>query len=184
MHRVNNRSGVTLVELIIALAISGLAILGCVMLLDQLNDAHARISRDRVADATAGNGDRLLRRLLVDAHTTADTADRFRGDEHNASYVTLCDVPSGWPEACRVTLSLDSLRDSTVIVAYIAHDSSGDERLDVRGVLGPATFRYLDLSARDSLWVRKWATSIALPSAIALVVGFDTTVFPLGSARD
>jgi prepilin-type N-terminal cleavage/methylation domain-containing protein len=180
MARVRSRPGVTLLELIIALAISGLAILGCVMLLDQLNDSHERMSRERAADATASNGDRLLRRLLVDAHTTTDTAERFRGDGHNASYLTLCDTPAGWPEACRVTLSLDSLRDSSAIVA----ENSRDERFEVRRIPGAATFRYLDLSARDSSWVREWATSIALPGAIAIVVGVDTTVLPLGSARE
>jgi prepilin-type N-terminal cleavage/methylation domain-containing protein len=180
MARVRSRRGVTLLELLIALTISGLAILGCVMLLDQLNDSHERIGREHVADATAGNGDRLLRRLLVDARTTTDTAERFRGDEHNASYLTLCDTPAGWPEACRVTLSVDSLRDSSVIVA----ETSGDDRFEVRRIPGAATFRYLDLSSRDSSWVRQWATSIALPGAIGLVVGNDTTVLPLGPARE
>jgi prepilin-type N-terminal cleavage/methylation domain-containing protein len=180
MPRARNRRGVTLLELLIALAISGLAILGCVMLLDQLNDSHERITRERASDARAGNGDRLLRRLLVDAHTTTDTAERFRGDEHNASYLTLCDTPAGWAEACRVTLSLDSLRDSSAILA----ETSRDERFEVRRIPGAATFLYLDLSARDSSWVRQWATSIALPGAVAVVVGVDTTVFPLGSARE
>jgi prepilin-type N-terminal cleavage/methylation domain-containing protein len=180
MPRLRNRRGVTLVELIIALAISGLAILGCVMLLDQLNDSHDRIVRQRTADASAGNGDRLLRRFLVDARTTTDTGERFRGDEHNASYLTLCDTPSGWPEACRVALAIDSLRDSSAIIA----ETNRDERFEVRRIPGAATFRYLDLSARDSSWVKQWATSIALPGAIGVVVGVDTTVFPLGSARD
>jgi prepilin-type N-terminal cleavage/methylation domain-containing protein len=184
MHRVGNRRGVTLIEVIIALAISGLAMLGCIMLLDQLNDSQSRITRERAADATAGNGDRLFRRLLIDAHTTTDTAERFRGDEYNASYLSFCDVPSGWPEACLVRLSLDSLRDSSVIVADIVRGASVDERFDLRRIPGAATFRYLDLSARDSSWVRKWAASVALPGAIGIVAGVDTTVFPLGSARE
>jgi prepilin-type N-terminal cleavage/methylation domain-containing protein len=180
MPRARSRRGVTLIELIVALAIAGLAILGCVLLLDQLNDSHARIVRQRTADASAGNGDRLLRRLLVDARTTTDTADRFRGDEHTASYLTLCDTPSGWPEACRVALAIDSLRDSSAIIA----ETNRDERFELRRISGAAQFRYLDLSARDSSWVRQWATSIALPGAIGVVVGIDTTVLPLGSARE
>jgi hypothetical protein len=79
-----------------------------------------------------------------------------------------------------VTLSVDSLRDSSVIVA----ETSGDDRFEVRRIPGAATFRYLDLSSRDSSWVRQWATSIALPGAIGLVVGNDTTVLPLGPARE
>lgn len=180
MAQLHSRRGVTLLELLVALAISGLAILGCVMLLDQINDSHERIEHERASDAAAGNGDRLLRRLLVDARTTTDSAERFRGDERNASYLTLCDTPSGWPEACRVTLTVDSLRDSSAIIAEI----NGDEHLEVRRIPGAATFRYLDLSGRDSSWARQWATSIALPGAIAVVVGTDTTVLPLGSARD
>jgi prepilin-type N-terminal cleavage/methylation domain-containing protein len=188
MPRVHSRRGVTLLELIIALAISGLAILGCVMLVDQLNDSHERIVRDRAADAKAGNGDRLLRRLLADARTTTDTGDRFRGDEHNARYLTLCDTPSGWPEPCRVSLSIDSLRDSSAFVAETKRedrlDETIEERFELRRVFGAATFRYLDLAVRDSSWVGRWAPSIALPGAIVIVTGTDTTVLPLGSARD
>jgi len=180
MPRISNRRGVTLVELIVALAITGMAILGCVMLLDQLNDSHERIHRQRTADASAGNGDRLLRRFLADARTTTDTAERFRGDERNASYLTLCDTPSGWPEQCRVALVIDSLPDSSAVVA----ETNRDERFEVRRIAGAATFRYFDPSQRDSSWVRQWATSIALPAAIAVVVGIDTTVLPLGSSRE
>jgi prepilin-type N-terminal cleavage/methylation domain-containing protein len=178
MH--HERRGVTLLELLIALSISGFAILGGVMLVDQLTDSEGRIVADRLADANAGNGDRLLRRLLVDARSTADTAHRFRGDEHSANYLTLCDTPSGWPEQCRASLMIDSLVDSTAIVA----ETDRGEHFVVRRVAGAATFRYLDLSARDSAWVRRWAVSIVLPGAIAVVVGADTTILPLGSARD
>jgi prepilin-type N-terminal cleavage/methylation domain-containing protein len=188
MRSFRSRRGVTLLELIIALAISGLAILGCVMLIDQLNDSHDRIVRDRAADAKAGNGDRLMHRLLADARTTPDTADRFRGDEHSASYLALCDTPSGWPESCRVSLSIDSLRDSSAIIAETKREDrleeTIEERFELRRVFGAATFRFLDLSARDSSWVGQWATSIALPGAIAIVAGTDTTILPLGSARD
>jgi prepilin-type N-terminal cleavage/methylation domain-containing protein len=174
------RPGVTLLELLIALSISGLAILGGVLLLDQLNDSAARIVAERVADAGAGNGDRLLRRLLADARSSTDSAQRFVGDEHNAAYLTRCDVPSGWSESCRARLMIDSVRDSSVVVA----ETSNADHFVVRRIAGAATLRYLDLTARDSAWVRRWAASISLPSAIAVVAGNDTTVFALGSVRD
>ena len=175
-----SRPGLSLLELLIALSISGFAILGGVLLLDQVNDSAVRMTADRLADARAGNGDRLLRRLLTDARSTTDSAQRFIGDEHNASYLTRCDTPSGWSELCRATVRLDSLRDSTVVVA----EMNGEEHYEVRRIAGAATFRYLDLSAHDFAWVHRWATSIALPGAIAIVAGADTTVLPLGSARE
>ena len=176
-----SRPGVTLLELVVALAISSFAILGGVVLLDQLTDSSKRIAQDSVHDATAGNGDRLLRRFLIDAQATTDTARRFRGDEHNAKYLSLCDTPSGWPERCRVILSIDSLPDTSAVIV----ETDRGDRFEVRRMLGVATFRFLDLAGqRDSLWVRQWETSIAPPGAIAVVVGVDTTVFPLGSVRD
>jgi prepilin-type N-terminal cleavage/methylation domain-containing protein len=174
------KRGVTLLELLIALSISGFAILGGVMLLDQLTDSGARIVASRMADARAGNGDRLFRRLLSDARASVDSTQRFIGDEHNASYLTVCDVPSGWPETCRATFTIDSLRDSSVVAAEV----NGEGHFTLRRFAGTAHFRYLDLAARDSVWVRRWATSISLPTAIAIVTSVDTLVFALGSARD
>jgi hypothetical protein len=78
-------------------------------------------------------------------------------------------------------LSIDSLPDSCAVIA----ESDRGDRFEVRRVVGVAKFRYLDVAAqRDSLWVREWATSIAPPRAIALVVGADTVVFAFGSVRE
>lgn len=181
MPTARSRNGLTLLELLVALSISGLAVLGGVMLLDQVGDGDARIVEDSVRDATVANGDRLLRRLLVDAQSTTDTVDRFRGDERNASYLTRCDTPSGWAEPCRARLSVDSLGDSSAVVA----ETDRGDRFEVRRVAGVGTFRYLSESTDpDSAWVRRWTASIALPAAIALIAWPDTTIWPLGSVRD
>ncbi|HMA22898.1 MAG TPA: prepilin-type N-terminal cleavage/methylation domain-containing protein [Gemmatimonadaceae bacterium] len=177
----SSRRGLTLLEMLVALSISGLAILGGVMLLDQVDDSDARIVDDSMRDATAANGDRLLRRLLVDARSTTDTVDRFRGDEGNASYLTRCDTPSGWSEPCRARLSVDSIGDSSAVVV----ETDRGERFEVRRVAGLGSLRYLGHgSDSDSAWVRRWTTSIELPAAIALIVWPDTTIWPLGSVRD
>jgi prepilin-type N-terminal cleavage/methylation domain-containing protein len=180
MQTNNRRRGVTLIELMIALSISGLALLGMIMLLDQLNDSGGRIATDSAVDATAGNGDRFLRRLLVDARSATDSTKQFRGDERTASYLTLCDTPDGWAEVCRATLAIDSLSDTSAI---IAQTDRGDQHV-VRRMGGVARFRYLDLTSHDSAWVRSWTPSIVLPGAIAIVNGTDTTIFPLGATRD
>lgn len=181
MRQLNSRRGLTLVELLVALAIAGLAMLGGVLLLDQVNDSGGRIGEQSTHDATAGNGDRILRRLLADAQSTTDTTRRFRADAHNASYLTMCDAPSGWAEPCRATLSIDSLPDSSAVIA----ETDRGDRIELRRIAGAASFRYLDLLAPpDSMWVSQWVTSIALPAAIALIAGPDTTILPLGSVRD
>lgn len=175
------RRGATLLELLVALAIAGLVMLGGVLLLDQVNDSGRRIDAESRRDAAENNGDRVLRRLLVDARPTSDTADRFRGDEQNASYLGLCDMPSGWPEPCRVLLSITSSGDSSAVVAQTTPGS----QLELRRVAGQAAFRYLDAArGSDSAWLNRWMTSIALPRALALVTPFDTMLFPLGSIHD
>jgi hypothetical protein len=75
---------------------------------------------------------------------------------------------------------IDSLADSSVIVAAT---DRGDE-LSLRRIAGVAAFRYFDVADRDSSWLARWAPSIAPPMAMAIVAGADTTLLPLGSARE
>jgi prepilin-type N-terminal cleavage/methylation domain-containing protein len=65
--RLARRSGFTLIELLAALSISGLAMIGGILVLDQITDSTARIVRAGVIAAREGNGPRVLRQLLLDA---------------------------------------------------------------------------------------------------------------------
>jgi hypothetical protein len=170
----------TLLELVAALAIAGFAILGAILLLDQVDDSTRRITHDAAGDNRDGNGERMLRRLLADAQTTLDTTSRFRGDERSAEFKTLCDTPSGWAEPCHVQLAIDSLGDSSAVMAQF----DNGEQYTLRRHAGRVEFRYFDMSVGDSVWRRRWGTSITLPGAIGVIVGFDTLVAPLGPARE
>lgn len=177
----HRRTGFTLLEVVAALLLCGLVTLGGVMLLDQLNDGDLRIVREAIVNASSGNGDRVLRRLLADAEPAVeDSLDRFRGEERYLALLTRCDVPAGWAERCRAALSIDSLRDSSVL--FIETDRG--DRLGLRRLGGLMSFRYLDPVVRDSAWRRTWAASVTLPAAVALVSARDTIVLPVGSARD
>jgi prepilin-type N-terminal cleavage/methylation domain-containing protein len=178
--RIRNRRGFTLIELLAALSISGLAMLGGILLLDQVTDSSARIVRGGNIAASEGNGPRLLKQLFLDAGVTADSADRFRGDERSADFSTACQNPGGWMEHCRVSLGIDQRMDTSVVFAALARG----EHLEVVRYVGQAEFRYFDPVSGDAKWLSRWVTSIAMPIAIGIVLGGDTLVYPMGTARD
>jgi len=174
-----SRRGFTLIEVIAAISIFGLAIGGAIALLDQLGGGTSRIGAEGGRVAREGNGARLLTRVLMDARTSTDSTKRFRGDENNLELWTLCDVPGGWAEDCRATLSIDQRGDSSALIAGLP----GAGMFSVRRQKGAASFRYYN-PQNDTLWARQWSSNLVLPIAIGMVVGTDTIVLPVGPARD
>jgi len=178
--RIRDRRGFTLIELLAALAISGLAMLGGILLLDQVTDSSERIVRSGRITAREGNGPRLLRQLFLDARVTADSADRFRGDERSADFSTVCQNPGGWMERCRVSLGIDQRKDTSVVMVLFPNG----EHLEVTRRAGVTELRYFDIVSPEASWLKRWAPSIAMPAAIGFTTGNDTLVYPVGVARD
>jgi prepilin-type N-terminal cleavage/methylation domain-containing protein len=180
MSRGNPR-GFTLVELLAALTICGLALAGATALLDQLGDGSARIARESLRASREGNGARLLARLLMDASASTDSTQRFRGDGNSLELSTLCDAPGGWREPCRVTLSIDRRGDSSVVLAGLP----GNAAPAVLRRAGTASFRYFrPMAGTDTMWVMQWSSNASLPVAMSVVARDDTIILPVGPARD
>jgi prepilin-type N-terminal cleavage/methylation domain-containing protein len=174
------RRGFTLLELILALSLGGAAMLGGLLLLDQLNDGTGRIVAQTAATDREANGARLLRRIIFETHTNPDTTRRFTGDERSVSLLSWCDVPGGWSEPCDVTLSLDAREDSSAVVADLSIGGSFVLRRDS----SRRAWRYLDATPRDTAWSTHWSSGTTLPAALALVSARDTIVFPVQVRRD
>jgi prepilin-type N-terminal cleavage/methylation domain-containing protein len=172
--------GFTLVEVLAAIALTGLTISGAVMLFRQLDDESTRIRVESARITREGNARRILRALTRSAEATADTALRFRGDERSASFRSWCAVPSGWRERCGVLLFVDRGRDSSTITVQL----STGEQISCGAHRGAVEFRYLDVTLRDSSWLRFWSEGLRLPSAIGMIIERDTLLFPLGASRD
>jgi prepilin-type N-terminal cleavage/methylation domain-containing protein len=174
--RSRDRRGFTLIELLAALALTGFAMLGGLLLLDQIADSGRRIASDAAAAARDGNGDRMFRRLLLEAATSSDTTRRLRGDTASVDLWTRCDEPGGWSEPCHVTIGIDLHDDTSVVVAVY---SSG-QSFALRRARGAAAFRYFNGPARDSSWRKEWMSNVTLPAAIGLLAASDTVVYPVG----
>ncbi|MDB4878325.1 MAG: hypothetical protein JWM41_4771 [Gemmatimonadetes bacterium] len=170
----------TLLEIVAALGIAAMAMLGGILLLDQVEDSGARIARDGTAQASEGNSARTFRRLLLEAEPSFDSTRRFRGDARSIEYFTRCQVPAGWTEPCRVSLAVDSLADSSAVSAQFDNGA----RFVLERHAGMIGFRFFDAASRDSAWVASWSTSATLPTAVGIVLRSDTIVLPVGASRD
>ena len=149
--------------------------LGGVLLLDQLEDETARIVARSADSDRESNGARLLRRLVVDTHASADTTRKFAGDDRAVSLHTLCDDPGGWSEPCDATLTIDDGADSSAVLGDLSIGGS----LVLRRDAGRRAWRYLDATSHDSSWSTHWSSGTTLPAALAIVSATDTIVLPI-----
>ena len=171
------RRGFTLIEVSLALAISGLAILGSMLLLDQLDDSNRRIGILASRAASDGNGGRLLERLLLDATAITDSSPALRGDERSVDLSTTCDAPAGWKEPCRISLTIDQRDDSSIVFVALP----GESPMRLRAFFRAAEFRYRGIAPSDSAWLRRWTSLSLYPAAIAITNDRDTTVLLVGT---
>jgi hypothetical protein len=176
-EHVKRRRGVSLVELMIALVATGLALIGVRLLIEQVDDSGVVISRDARKEDAAANGERMLRILVGRSEVSPDSVRRFRGDDRSASFDSWCDRAAGWIERCRVTISIGIGFDSSAVTAAI----STGEVLNLVNVPGPAAFRYVSRDSTGVTWLESWGRSISAPFALGIVYGAgDTVVVRIG----
>jgi type II secretory pathway component PulJ len=175
-QRRSSRPGLTLIELMLALMLTGFLFLGGRLMLDQLADAGAVLARHAGESDTEANAERLLRALVGRADAAADTARPFAGAPDETSFESWCERPAGWLERCRVTLNLQRVGGNTVIAATL----STGERYQLRSFRGRGAFRYLGRGPATNGWLLAWGRSIVAPRAVGVVTEGDTLLLRLG----
>lgn len=165
----------TLIEVMVALALSGLVLLGGRALLDQIERTTAVLGRTTRASDELSNATRTLYALVRRADVRPDSASRFIGDSLSASFRSLCEEPGGWLEPCAVTVLLDIGKDSSALVGQL---SRGRVLILARWP-GVGSFRFLDVTQSPDRWVSQWGRSIVPPAAMAVVVQGDTLILPV-----
>ena len=174
------RGGFTLVELLVAVAASGLVLLAARQVLGGLEDDVRRLERHVAeADATA-NGERALRALvgrldLSEAGT--DPMRGFGGDSIAVAFSSWCERPAGWLERCAVTLRLVSDSGQVGLQAQL----STGETLVLWRANSEAAVRYLDSPAQGGRWLHVWGRGTRAPLALGLVTARDTTILRIGA---
>lgn len=170
------RAGFTVLELIVALAVSGVVLVGARSIWEALTRS-ADGMRAMVVDADrSANGDRLLRTLFARLEIGTDSAREFAGDERMVQFTTWCDVPAGWQERCDASVAVDTADGGAALVARL----STGERVVLRRGFHTAALRYLNDPAGGGEWFHVWGHGITAPYAVGVVADSDTMIVRIG----
>jgi prepilin-type N-terminal cleavage/methylation domain-containing protein len=171
------RDGFTLIEVVVALSISALLLVGARAVLEQLGGhAEAVVGAAAAADREA-NGQALARALLGRAETNPDAGRRFDGTEAGVRFHTSCDVPAGWLERCEATLGFIAAGGGAPVLAV---EAGGADPQPLRRGFRDGKLIYLGDPANGGAWVRNWASAVETPFAVGVVIDGDTLVVPIG----
>ena len=175
-----SQRGFTLVEVLVALALSGLVLLSAHALLTGIGDrAHALALGADTLTARA-TGARTLRLLVGQLEVGTPASGPFAGAPGEVSFTSWCDMPAGWQERCAVTLDFEASDGAPALVARV---NQGTPEVLVRGFRA-GTFRYLASAADGGRWFERWGTAITAPVALGVVLvqgtRIDTLVVRIG----
>jgi prepilin-type N-terminal cleavage/methylation domain-containing protein len=163
--------GFTLVEVIVAIALGGLDLIGAPSLLEGRADEQRHIARETaVADARA-NGYRALRSLVRDMEVGTTESGPFSGDHSRTSFTTWCDTAYGWQERCEITIAFESEGREPVLVAHLPEGRS----LVLASGFRAGKLRYLNSASSGGQWFRQWGRGITAPLAIGVILERVTT---------
>lgn len=191
----------TLLEVIVAVAASGVILLSARLLFESIADGAGHLAREVRASDNEANGEALLRDVLRGVERrpadSADTTDLvMEGDERETRFDTRCHVPGGWTAPCRALLRAgrDASTDSfaTDEFGLAAAEGLADGltlTLDVRSVgsvilpiamSGARSLLYLETAEAGGVWRRRWDATARPPLAIGIVRGEDTLIVRVG----
>lgn len=164
--------GLTLLEMIAALAIASILAAGAVMTLSVVRRAEAGLRESHLANMRSSNGLRLLGWLVWQA----DAGVRpLQGNREQVTFGTWCLAPEGWTVPCLARLRVGTDATNNGAVVSVETTQSAVAVLDPTP-LG-AHFLYLVSSEDAGSWSTRWDLEVTQPLAIGLVAGIDTLVF-------
>ena len=168
--------GFTLIEVMVALVIGGMAVASAAALLHGLGNRAQAIGLAATRADGDANGERLLRALVTNIDLTSDTTKSFAGTASSATFPAWCDTPAGWLTPCVVRLAFERREGASVLgVELRSADSSS---IEVRRAFQRGRFRYLVEIDRRRSWVDRWSKPVP-PTAVAVIIDGDTLLLPV-----
>lgn len=162
----HTRHGFTLVEVLVAIAIGGLVLLGARALLEVLADEEQHLTHDTATQDARSNGYRTLRSFVGQMEVGTTESGLFSGDPRSTSFTTWCDVPSGWQERCAITLVFEREEGELALVARLPRG----RHLVLARDFSAGEFRYLYSAASGGQWFGNWGRGTTAPLAIGVIL--------------
>lgn len=180
-----NRLGLTLMELIVAITITGMALTGGYATFSSLVDNRSRLAEATEETATASAVRNTIVSWLEGARLTlAASGPRFRGldgvyqdlEDDALSFLTTSRTPLGTGESIvRIYVDRDDETPQTGLVASIA-EWRGTQQATI--VMNPDVrsldIRYLSGVLGSRSWLPSWISATLLPAAIEITLAGAT----------
>ncbi|MGH7647953.1 MAG: prepilin-type N-terminal cleavage/methylation domain-containing protein [Gemmatimonadaceae bacterium] len=166
------RSAFTLIEVLVALMVGAIVLLGAHRVLAILTDEAHALKRRAADTDRAANGERLLRDIVGQLEVGSPGTVPFSGSLDTVRFSSWCESPAGWLERCAVTLSFAPRGDRVQLRAQLG----AQPPLDVLDGLTSGSFRYLESAAAGGQWFQRWGTGITAPLGIGIVAARGDTV--------
>ncbi|HEX6041738.1 prepilin-type N-terminal cleavage/methylation domain-containing protein [Longimicrobium sp.] len=172
------RAGFTLVEVMVALVVMGVVLVGARTMLGQIAGDADRITAASAEADREANADLLLRTAAgrLEVVPVPGQEIRFEGEPRGARFHTWCEVPDGWLERCEASLGFIELEGENALALRL----STGEMVALRRGFQSGEMTYLRDAASGGSWVRRWGASITAPIAFGIVIDGDTSIIRIG----
>ncbi len=160
------RGGFTLVEVVAALALAGLAVTLAARLYGGALDGAARVQGAEESLNRWANGRRLLAQLVGSIEVGVDSTTAFRGGTNSASFTTWLPDARGWPARRAVMLAADS---NVLVVRGVDGGA-----IALEGAVTSLDLDYLLSLGASAPWMRTFKSEVGAPLAIRLRIGHPT----------
>ena len=175
-----SRSGITLLEVMVALVVIGATVAVARVIAEQIVSAGqaARRSLDGRLLARARDGE--LRRVFALASAPVDSVAVFDGAIDDVALTTRCVDPRGFEGTCRCRLSVAAKLLADVVFERRCDAGVQPDTL-VADSVGLTLLYLVDVSG-GGRWIREWRKTNSLPLAIGIVRhgAADTLIVRIG----
>lgn len=154
------RRGFTLLELLLALSLSGVAVLLGALLWRQSLSAGAALAVHRAALDRDQGARRWLQSALGSLEIGAPGDAKFMGEPGQVSFTAWLATPGGWAERREVTLALDH--------HHLSASTQDAPPLSLFDSLSAVGFDYLLEPGLTSRWATAWESPISAPLAVRI----------------